>query len=293
MKPIVKGKRRVDAAVQPLTVELYRDIVRRALEEDVGDGDITTDATVAPDLMARGVFLLKADCVVAGLDVAFETFRQVDPAVRWVAHKGDGDACVVGDEAAEVTGTARALLVGERTALNFLQRLSGIATRARRFVDAAGGRITILDTRKTTPTLRGLEKYAVRAGGASNHRGGLFDAILIKDNHVRLAGGVRAAIARARARCPGLPVEIEAETLAQVEEALAAGADIILVDNMSTERIRDAVALARHRAKIEISGGVTLERIPELAATGADFVSVGALTHSAPAVDISFEIESA
>ncbi|HEX3644048.1 MAG TPA: carboxylating nicotinate-nucleotide diphosphorylase [Vicinamibacterales bacterium] len=279
--------------MQPLAVELYRDIVRRALEEDVGDGDITTDATVAPDLMARGVFLLKADCVVAGLDVALETFRQVDPAVRWVAHKGDGDACLVGDEAAEVTGTARALLVGERTALNFLQRLSGIATRARKFVDAAGGRITILDTRKTTPTLRGLEKYAVRAGGASNHRAGLFDAILIKDNHVRLAGGVRAAIARARARCPGLPVEIEAETLAQVEEALAAGADIILVDNMSTERIRDAVALARHRAKIEISGGVTLERIPELAATGADFVSVGALTHSAPAVDISFEIEPA
>jgi nicotinate-nucleotide pyrophosphorylase (carboxylating) len=293
MKPIVKVERRVDAAVQPLDVELYRDIVRRALEEDVGDGDITTDATVAPELMARGVFLMKADCVVAGLDVAFETFRQVDPAVRWVAHKTDGDACVVGDEAAEITGTARALLVGERTALNFLQRLSGIATRARRFVDAAGGRITILDTRKTTPTLRGLEKYAVRAGGASNHRGGLFDAILIKDNHVRLAGGVRAAIARTRARCPGLPVEIEAETLAQVEEALAAGADTILVDNMSTERIRDAVALARHRAKIEISGGVTLERIPELAATGADFVSVGALTHSAPAVDISFEIEPA
>jgi len=279
--------------MEPLDVALYRDIVRRALEEDVRDGDITTDATVAPELMARGVFLIKADCVVAGLDVAFETFRQLDPAVRWVAHKGDGDACGVGDEAAEITGTARALLVGERTALNFLQRLSGIATRARRFVDAAGGRITILDTRKTTPTLRGLEKYAVRAGGASNHRVGVFDAILIKDNHVRLAGGVRAAVARARAHCPGVPVEVEAETLAQVEEALAAGAETILVDNMSTERIRDAVAVARHRAKIEISGGVTLERIPELAATGADFVSVGALTHSAPAIDISFEIEPA
>ena len=154
-------------------------------------------------------------------------------------------------------------------------------------------RITILDTRKTTPTLRVLEKYAVRAGGASNHRVGLFDAILIKDNHVRLAGGVRAAVERARAHRPGLPVEIEAETLAQVEEALAVGAEAILVDNMSTERVRDAVALARHRAKIEISGGVTLERIPELAATGADFVSVGALTHSAPAIDISFEIEPA
>ena len=188
-------------------------------------------------------------------------------------------------------GSARALLVGERTALNFLQRLSGIATRARQFVDAAGGRITILDTRKTTPTLRVLEKYAVRAGGASNHRVGLYDAILIKDNHVRLAGGVRAAVERARAHCPGLPVEIEAETLAQVEEALAAGAETNLVDNLSTADIREAVGRARGRAKVEISGGVTLERIPELAATGADFVSVGALTHSAPAVDISFELE--
>jgi nicotinate-nucleotide pyrophosphorylase (carboxylating) len=277
----------------PLDPGLYRDIVRRALEEDVRDGDITTEATVVPELMARGVFLMKADCVLAGLDVAFETFRQVDPAVRCAGHKRDGDACGAGDEIAEITGTARALLVGERTALNFLQRLSGIATRARRFVEAAGGRITILDTRKTTPTLRVLEKYAVRAGGGSNHRAGLFDAILIKDNHIRLAGGVAAAVARARAHRPGLPVEVEAETLAQVEEALAVGAETILVDNMSTQRIRDAVALARHRAKVEISGGVTLERIPELAATGADYVSVGALTHSAPAIDISFEIEPA
>jgi nicotinate-nucleotide pyrophosphorylase (carboxylating) len=277
----------------PLDPELYRDIVRRALEEDVRDGDITTDATVAPALMARGVLLLKADCVVAGLEVAFETFRQVDPAVRCATSQRDGQACPAGTEIAEIAGTARALLIGERTALNFLQRLCGIATRARRFVDAAGGRITILDTRKTTPTLRVLEKYAVRAGGASNHRVGLFDAILIKDNHIRLAGGVRAAVERSRAYRPGLPVEVEAETLAQVEEALAAGAETILVDNMSTERIRDAVALARHRAKIEISGGVTLERIPELAATGADSVSVGALTHSAPAIDISFEIEPA
>ena len=272
---------------------LYRDIVRRALEEDVRDGDITTEATVAPALMARGVFLVKAGCVLAGLEVAFETFRQVEAGVRCVARKGDGEDCRAGEEIAEVFGTARALLVGERTALNFLQRLSGIATRARRFVDAAGGRITILDTRKTTPMLRVLEKYAVRAGGASNHRVGLFDAILIKDNHIRLAGGVPAAVARARAHRPGLPVEIEAETLAQVDEALSAGADTILVDNMSTDRIRDAVARAQGRATIEISGGVTLERIPELAATGADFVSVGALTHSAPAIDISFEIEPA
>jgi len=271
----------------------YRAIVTRALAEDVRDGDITTEATVDPALMARGVFLMKADGVLAGLEVAFETFRQVEAGVRCTARKRDGEPCVAGEIVAEVTGSARALLIGERTALNFLQRLSGIASRARRFVEAAGGGITILDTRKTTPTLRLLEKYAVRAGGATNHRVGLFDAVLIKDNHIRLAGGVAAAVARARAHRPGLPIEIEAETLAQVDDALAAGVETILVDNMPTDRIRDAVARARGRAKIEISGGVTLERIPELAATGADFVSVGALTHSAPALDISFEIEPA
>jgi nicotinate-nucleotide pyrophosphorylase (carboxylating) len=205
--------------------------------------------------------------------------------------KHDGEFCRTGEVVAEVTGSARTLLVGERTALNFLQRLSGVATRARRFVEAGGGRITILDTRKTTPTLRALEKYAVRAGGATNHRAGLFDAMLVKDNHIRLAGGVKAAVERARAHRPGMRVEIEAERLDQVDEALAAGADMILVDNMSTADIRAAVARAKGRATIEISGGVTLERIPELAATGADFVSVGALTHSAPAIDISFEIE--
>jgi len=277
----------------PPDVDLYRDIVARALAEDVGDGDITTAATVTPELMARGMFLVKAECVLAGLDVAFETFRQVDASVRCLARQHDGDRCRAGDEIAVVEGTARALLIGERTALNFLQRLSGIASRTRRFVDAAGGRATILDTRKTTPTLRLLEKYAVRAGGASNHRAGLFDAILIKDNHIRLAGGIAGAVARARADRGGWPIEVEAETLAQVTEALAASADTILLDNMPIERIREAVVLARGRAAIEISGGVTLERIPELAATGADFISVGALTHSAPAVDISFEIEPA
>jgi nicotinate-nucleotide pyrophosphorylase (carboxylating) len=275
----------------PLEPALYRDIVQRALDEDVRDGDITTEATVAAALQARGVFLVKADCVVAGLEVAFEAFRLLEPGIRVEARTHDGDSCSAGEEIAVVFGSARALLVGERTALNFLQRLSGIATRARRFVEAGGGRITVLDTRKTTPTLRALEKYAVRAGGATNHRVGLFDGILIKDNHTRLGGGVTAAVARSRAHRPGLPVEIEAETLDQVDQALAAGADIILVDNMSTADIREAVGRARGRAKIEISGGVTLERMPELAATGADFVSVGALTHSAPAIDISFEIE--
>ena len=270
---------------------LYRDLVRQALAEDVGDGDVTTDATVASGLRARGLFLAKADCVIAGIAVALEAFRQLEAGVRADVHVGDGHACRAGDHIAEIVGAARTLLVGERTALNFLQRLSGVATRARRFADAADGRIVVLDTRKTTPTLRLLEKYAVRCGGATNHRVGLFDAILIKDNHIRLAGGVSAAVARARAHRPDMPVEIEAERLDQVDAALAAGADTLLVDNMSTADIREAVARARGRARIEISGGVTLDRIPELAATGADFVSVGALTHSAPAIDISFEIE--
>jgi nicotinate-nucleotide pyrophosphorylase (carboxylating) len=269
----------------------YRDTVRRALEEDVRTGDVTTNATVPTSGRARGVFLVKTECVIAGLDVAFEAFRQLDPQSRATRRVEDGDRCRPGQEIAIVEGAARALLVGERTALNFLQRLSGIATRARIFVDAADGRITILDTRKTTPLLRTLEKYAVRTGGATNHRFGLFDAVLIKDNHIRLAGGVARAVERVRAEHPGMAVEIEAQTLGEVDQALAAGAQIVLVDNMSTADIREAVARARGRAKFEISGGVTLDRIPELAATGADFVSVGALTHSAPAVDISFEIE--
>ena len=269
----------------------YRDLVRRALDEDLGAGDVTTDATVDPAQRARGVFIVKAPCVVAGLDVAAETFRQVDASVAVACRRLDGERCAPGDAIAVVTGPARALLIAERTALNFLQRLSGIATRTRQFVDAAAGRITILDTRKTTPTLRALEKYAVAAGGGTNHRTGLYDAILIKDNHVRLAGGVAAAVARTRRRSPQLRIEVEAQTLAEVDEALASGADIILADNMSPADVRETVARARGRAKVEISGGVTLDRIQELGATGADYVSVGALTHSAPAVDISFEIE--
>lgn len=277
--------------VHALDPAQYVDLVRRALAEDVGAGDVTTEATVPSGAVARGVFLPKADCVLAGLDVALEAFRQLDPNIRIQALRHDGDACRSGEEIAVVIGRARTLLVGERTALNFLQRMCGIATRTRRFVDAAGGRITVLDTRKTTPTLRALEKYAVRAGGATNHRAGLFDAILIKDNHIRLAGGVQAAVALARAGRPGWPVEVEAQRLSELDEAIDAGAETILVDNMSLADVRESVRRVHGRATIEISGGVTLERMPELAATGADFVSVGALTHSAPAVDISFEIE--
>ena len=225
--------------------------------------------------------------------MAFEVFRQLEkgPLGSFAVRVRDGEWCRPGTEVADVVAPARTLLVGERTALNFLQRMSGIATLARRFAGAANGRITILDTRKTTPTLRALEKYAVRVGGGANHRIGLFDAILIKENHIHLAGGLRQAVAMCRARHPGVAVEVEAETVTDVCEAVAAGAEMILLDNMSTAEIRDAVSRVNGRAKIEISGGVTLERIPELAATGADYVSAGALTHSAPAVDISFEIE--
>lgn len=277
--------------IPPLDRALYEDIVRRALAEDVGTGDITTGATVPSGAIGRGVFLTKARCILAGLDVAFEVFRQLEPETRTVARRHDGEACEAGEPVADVIGTAQTLLVAERTALNFLQRLSGIATRTRQFVDLADGRITVLDTRKTTPTLRVLEKYAVRAGGGTNHRAGLYDAILIKDNHIRAAGGLGLAVERARRHQPDLPVEVEAETIDQVDQAIAAGADTILLDNMSTAVIHEAVMRARGRARLEISGGVTLDRIPELAATGADYVSVGALTHSAPAIDISFEIE--
>jgi len=263
------------------------------LEEDVGSGDITTDAVVPVTARARGVFLAKAVCVVAGLEIAFEVFRQLERGIRTAVKKADGARCIPGDEIAEVVGSARTLLTAERTALNFLQRLSGIATRTREFVETAGGRIVVLDTRKTTPTLRSLEKYAVSVGGGTNHRMGLFDAILIKDNHVRLAGGVGAAVRAVRERRREWPIEIEAQSLAQVDEALAAGADVVLADNLSVDQVRETVRRARGRARVEVSGRVKLEGLAEIAATGADYVSSGALTHSAPAVDISFEIDAA
>ena len=277
---------------ESLPVEAYRDLVRRALAEDIGEGDITTRATIDAAQHARAIVLAKSRCVIAGLDVARETFRQLDPDVCMTVAREDGTSCEPGVEVAEITGRAAALLTAERTALNFLQRLTAIATLTRQFVDAAAGRITVLDTRKTTPLMRDLEKYAVRVGGGTNHRYGLHDGILIKDNHVRLAGGVKQAVARMRdATSNGLPIEVEAQSLAQVDEALEAGAEIILLDNLSTAEIFDAVNRCRSRAKTEISGGVTLARMGDLAATGADYVSIGAITHSAPAADLSFEIE--
>jgi nicotinate-nucleotide pyrophosphorylase (carboxylating) len=276
---------------ETLDPALYREIVRRALAEDLGWGDVTTDATIPPELRARGVIVAKSPCVLAGLDIAAETFRQLDPGCTFTAKRHDSEACDPGTVVAELCGAAAPMLTAERTALNFLQRLSGIATLTRRFVDAAGGRIIVLDTRKTTPTLRQLEKYAVRAGSGANHRAGLDDGILIKDNHIRLAGGVAEAVRRMKASDPQMPIEVEAQSLAQVDEALEAGANVVLVDNLSIADVREAVARSRGRAQVEISGGVTLDRMAELAASGADYVSVGALTHSAPAADLSFELE--
>lgn len=272
----------------------YDALIRRALDEDVGSGDVTTDATVAADARGHGVLVAKSRLVVAGLDVAFAVFKAVADgrALAVETLVKDGDRVEAGTVLAVVDGPAAALLTAERTALNLLQRLSGIATATRAAVDAAGGRITILDTRKTTPTLRALEKYAVRVGGGRNHRFGLYDLVLIKDNHIRLAGGVAAAVAAARRRAPGMPIEIEAQSVAQAAEAADAGADIVLLDNLSTPQIRAAVERIGGRAKTEISGNVTIARLPELATTGADFVSMGALTHSAQAADISFEIEA-
>jgi len=271
----------------------YRDLVARALAEDVGQGDLTSALTVDAAQQAHGIVLAKSTLVIAGLAMAADAFTQVDPSTRFEARVLDGARCEPGDIVATVTGPARALLTAERTALNLLQRLSGIATLTRRFVDVADGRIVVLDTRKTTPGLRALEKYAVRCGGGTNHRLRLDDGVLIKDNHKRLAGGVGPATARALAAGVKVGIEVEVETLDELEAALAAGATRILVDNFTTPDIHTAVARCRGRAAVEISGGVTLERLPELAATGAEFVSVGALTHSAPAVDLSFELEPA
>ena len=278
---------------EPLEPGLYREVVRRALAEDFGWGDVTTEGVISRGQKGRAVLLAKAPCVLAGLEIAAEAFRQLDPAVAIVFHKHDGDRAQFGTEVAEFRGDAAALLTAERTALNFVQQLSGVATLTRQFVDAAGDRITVLDTRKTTPGLRTLEKYAVRAGGGVNHRGGLDSGILIKDNHIRLAGSVTTAVKRMRSAESELPTEVEAQSLEQVNEALAAGAAIVLLDNMPTSEIIQAVRRCAGRANTEVSGGVTLERMPELAATGADYVSIGALTHSAPAIDLSFEIEPA
>ncbi len=275
---------------------LVANLVRAALAEDVGSGDATTLAVVPEGVQAEAFMVTRQACVCAGLPVAEAVFEELDGALAFEPLVSDGTRCSAGQVLARVRGRARAILTGERTALNFVQRLSGIATLTRRFVDALGdSRTRILDTRKTTPGLRFLEKYAVRMGGGSNHRSGLYDRILIKDNHRELAAfagpdPIGQAVRSCRAAYPRLEVEVEADTLEDVEAALAAGADSILLDNMSDEEMAEAVRRVRGRALLEASGGITLERIPALARLGLDFISVGALTHSAPAVDIGLDM---
>jgi len=264
-----------------------------ALQEDAGSGDITSELTVPAGLQAHAVLLAKQPGRIAGLPLAARVFGLVDPGVRWRPLLADGAGVTTCPTVlAEVAGNARGLLRAERIALNFLQRLCGIATVTARCVEIAAGRLDILDTRKTTPGLRWIERYAVRVGGGKNHRFGLSDGILIKDNHLRAAGGVTVAVAAARRDGPqGLRVEVECTTLAEVREAVAAGAEIILLDNMAPALLRDAVAVIGGRARTEASGGVTPATLAAVAATGVDAVSLGMLTHSAPALDISLEIE--
>lgn len=267
-------------------------VVRAALEEDVGARDITSESTVPDTARARGVLVAKQELVVAGLDLAVAAFRALDPAVDWAPEAKDGDRFFPGTVLGTLLGRARPLLTAERVALNFLQRLSGVATLTRRFTDAvAGTGARIRDTRKTTPNLRFLEKYAVEVGGGVPHRGGLDSGILVKDNHVRLAGSVRQATLRAVAGAEGLEVEVEVERLDQVEDAIGAGAHMLLLDNFTPAGVAEALALVRGRVPVEVSGGVRLENVREYAEAGPDFIAVGALTHSAPAMDISLEIE--
>jgi nicotinate-nucleotide pyrophosphorylase (carboxylating) len=268
------------------------ELIERALAEDIGTGDVTSAAVVPDGALGRARIEQKAEGVLAGLRVGEAVFRHVEPALRWHRHADEGE-WREGGLVAEVAGPARSILAGERVALNFMQRLSGVATLTARFVRGVEGTgARILDTRKTTPGLRALEKQAVLTGGGHNHRSGLFDAVLVKENHAALAGGVGEATRRAIAGAPsGLTIEVECATLAEVEEALDAGAGRVLLDNMTTDDLRLAVELARGRAQLEASGGVTLETVRGIAETGVDFISVGALTHSAPALDLSLVLE--
>ncbi len=262
------------------------------LAEDVGYGDVTTLATVPAECVASGDLVVKADGVVAGLSAAGMVFELLDPAVAWTPTRADGDRVAAGEVVATVAGPARGILTGERLALNLLQRLSGVATLTRRFVDAvAGSGVTILDTRKTTPGLRALEKAAVRAGGGRNHRFGLSDGVLIKDNHLIAAGGIAPAVAAARQAVPHtLKIEVEVDDLDQLDQALAAGAEAVLLDNMPPETLRQAVERAAGRVWLEASGGITLATVAAVAATGVNAISVGALTHSAPALNIGLDL---
>ena len=267
------------------------DFIARVLAEDLGEGgDVTSAATIAADARFSAVMACREPIVVAGIGIAAAFFRALDPEVRIDQPVADGDPAAAGTVLLRLEGNARAMLAAERSALNTLQHLSGIATLARRYVDAIGsGKAKLLDTRKTIPGLRALEKYAARMGGAVNHRLRMDDGLLIKDNHVAVAGGVGAAVRMARAANAGLPIQVEVDRIDQIEEALAAGADRLLLDNMDAATLREAVAVVAGRVPLEASGGVNLDTIGELAASGVDFVSVGRITQSAPAVDIGLD----
>jgi nicotinate-nucleotide pyrophosphorylase (carboxylating) len=269
----------------------YEPILHAALAEDIGAGDITTLSTVPDDTEARAIMLAKQDGVLAGIAVACRTFTLLDSHVVWEPHADDGEIIQPGQPIATIIGPARSLLTAERVALNILQRMSGTATMTRRFVEAVHGtKARIVDTRKTTPGLRTLEKYAVRVGGGHNHRIGLYDAVLIKDNHLAAGGGVLATVRKARAVAPHtMRIEVECKSLEQVDEAIESGADIILLDNMDNATLTEAVRRINGRALAEASGGVRLETVRGIAETGVDLISVGALTHSAPALDISLD----
>lgn len=264
--------------------------VQRALAEDIGEGDATTNSIVPADAQLTGHIVSKADGIVAGLDVASLVFTLVDERVSFVSTLAEGSAVKAATTLAEVSGNARALLTGERTALNFLGRMSGIASLTRQFVEAvAGTKASILDTRKTAPGLRRIDKLAVERGGGQNHRTGLFDMVLIKDNHIDFAGSLAEAVRRARESNTGLGIEVETRTLADVEEALKLGVERILLDNMSLETMRQSVKLTAGRAKLEASGNVTLQTVRDIAETGVDYISVGALTHSPKVFDVSLK----
>lgn len=276
-----------------LTPEAIDDLVRRALAEDLGTGDLTSDSVIPEDARLVATLGAREPLVLAGLPAALAVFRALDPRCRIDVRHTDGDRVPKGDVVGTVEGAARGLLSAERTALNILQHLSGVATLTRRYVDRiAGTGARLLDTRKTLPGLRHLQKYATAVGGADNHRMGLYDGVLIKDNHIAVAGGVSAAIAAARAA--GLDhIEIECDTLDQVREALSAGAVWLLLDNMAPDTLRDAVALSAGRARLEASGGITLDTVRAVAETGVDYISVGRITQSAPAVDIGLDFAEA
>jgi nicotinate-nucleotide pyrophosphorylase (carboxylating) len=269
-------------------------IIRRALREDIGDGDVTTRCTVPAQMLLAGRFIAKEAGIVAGLEVARLTFAMLDENVEFTPHVADGECVAAGQVIATVRGPGRALLGGERVALNFLQRMSGIASLARSFATAVQGtQAVILDTRKTAPGLRLLDKWAVRLGGAQNHRSGLYDMVLIKDNHIAAVGGITQAVERVRARDRRKrAIEVEVKNLAELQEALELTVDRIMLDNMSLDQMCEAVRLTDGRVPLEASGNVTLENVAAVAATGVDYISVGALTHSVRALDISLKLET-